>query len=66
MKKLYMKPETACTSLHLGDCLMLKGSVQFKSTNKTDSYLDDGDELGDDIQDGVATAKSFNSWDDWD
>lgn len=65
MKKLYIKPETASTSLYLGDCLMINASVENK--NKTnDSYMDDGGELGDEIQDGVANAKTFNAWDDWD
>lgn len=65
MKKLYMKPETACTFLYLGDCLMLNGSVG-KKNGSHDSYLGEGYDLPEDTKDGVATAKSFNSWDDWD
>ncbi len=65
MKKLYMKPETTATSLYLGDCLMLEGSVGNKNGSH-DSFMGDGGELGEDIEDGAATAKSFNSWDDWD
>lgn len=65
MKKLYMKPETASTSLYLGNCLMIKGSVGQKNGSH-DSYLDDGEELPDGVEDGVATAKTFNSWNDWD